>query len=113
VGLNSLKNLNLTNGYPNKNNNKNFVGVVGKNRREIVMMQKNNGLVLEDCKIHLERQSIPPKSQVCGYYLVTGTKNPDISEEKTFRISKLFFYITTRGTLKDGQTRFLRLLMKC
>jgi hypothetical protein len=36
-------------------------------------------------------------------YLVTGTKNPDISQEGTFRISKLIFYITTRSTLKDGQ----------
>jgi hypothetical protein len=45
---------------------------------------------------------------IFGVYLVTGTKNPDISQEETFRISKLIFYITTRGTLKDGQTRFLR-----
>jgi hypothetical protein len=44
---------------------------------------------------------------IFSVYLVTGTKNPDISEEGTFRISKLFFYITTRGTLKDNQTRFL------
>jgi hypothetical protein len=50
-------------------------------------------------------------------YLVTGTKNPDISQEGTFRISKrwpnpipkLFFYITTLHSLKDGQTQFLRL----
>jgi hypothetical protein len=41
---------------------------------------------------------------IFGVYLVTGTKNPDICQEGTFRISKLFFYITTRGTLKDGQT---------
>jgi hypothetical protein len=51
------------------------------------------------------------KKNICysifGVYLATGTKNPDISEEGTFRISKLFFYITTRGTLKDGQTQFL------
>jgi hypothetical protein len=40
------------------------------------------------------------KKHICycifSVYLVTGTKNPDISEEGTFRISKLFFYITTR-----------------
>jgi hypothetical protein len=42
-----------------------------------------------------------------GVYLVTRTINPDISEKGTFRISKIFFYIITRGTLKDGQTRFL------
>jgi hypothetical protein len=51
------------------------------------------------------------KKPICycifSVYLVTGTKNLDISEEGTFRISKLFFYITTMGTLKDGQTRFL------
>jgi hypothetical protein len=35
---------------------------------------------------------------IFSVYLVTGTKNPDISEEGTFRIPKLFFYITTRGT---------------
>jgi hypothetical protein len=42
------------------------------------------------------------KNSYCifGVYLVTGTKNPDISQEGTFRISKLLFYITT---LKDGQ----------
>jgi hypothetical protein len=27
---------------------------------------------------------------------MTGTKNPDISQEGTFRISKLFFYTTTK-----------------
>jgi hypothetical protein len=43
---------------------------------------------------------------IFGVYFVTGTKNPDISEEGTFRISKLIFYITARGTLKDGQTQF-------
>jgi hypothetical protein len=51
------------------------------------------------------------KKNICysifGVYFATGTKNLDISEEGTFRISKLFFYITTRGTLKDGQTQFL------
>jgi hypothetical protein len=50
------------------------------------------------------------KKPICycifSVYLVTGTKNPDISEEGTFRILKLFFYITTRGILKDGQTQF-------
>jgi hypothetical protein len=46
---------------------------------------------------------------IFGVYFVTGTKNPDISKEGTFRILKLFFYITTRGTLKDGQTQFLRI----
>jgi hypothetical protein len=39
------------------------------------------------------------KKPICycifSVYLVTGTKNPDISEEGTFRISKLIFYITT------------------
>jgi hypothetical protein len=44
-------------------------------------------------------------------YLVTGTKKPDISQEGTSRIPKLFFYMTTRGTLKDGQTQFLRLFI--
>jgi hypothetical protein len=51
------------------------------------------------------------KKHICycifSVYLVTGTKNPDISEEGTFRISKIIFFITTRGTLKDGQTQFL------
>jgi hypothetical protein len=55
------------------------------------------------------------KKNICysifGVYFVTGTKNPDISEEGTFRISKLIFYITTRGTLKDGQTQFLRIFL--
>jgi hypothetical protein len=50
---------------------------------------------------------------IFGVYLVTGTKNPDISEKGSFQISKIIFYITTRGTLKDCKTRFLRLLMKC
>jgi hypothetical protein len=30
----------------------------------------------------------------------------DISQERPFRISKKIFFITTRGTLKDGQTQF-------
>jgi hypothetical protein len=55
------------------------------------------------------------KKNICysifGVYFVTGTKNPDISEKGTFRISKLIFYITTRGTLKDGQTQFLRIFL--
>jgi hypothetical protein len=38
---------------------------------------------------------------IFGVYLLTGTKNPDISKEGTFRISIFFVYITTRGTLKD------------
>jgi hypothetical protein len=50
------------------------------------------------------------KKYICycnfGVYLVTRTKNPDITEEGTFQIS-ILFYIITRGTLKDGQTRFL------
>jgi hypothetical protein len=33
---------------------------------------------------------------IFGVYFVTGTKNPDISKEGTFRILKLFFYITTK-----------------
>jgi hypothetical protein len=44
-------------------------------------------------------------------YLVTGTKNPDISQEGTSRISKKIFFITTRGTLKDGQTQFCGLFL--
>jgi hypothetical protein len=48
------------------------------------------------------------KTNICscifGVYLVTGTKNPDISQKVTFRISKLFFYSTT--TLKGGQPQF-------
>jgi hypothetical protein len=59
----------------------------------------------------LQIEVVNGKKPICycifSVYLVTGTKNPDISEEGTFRISKLFFYIITRGTLKDGQTRFL------
>jgi hypothetical protein len=35
-------------------------------------------LVLEDCKIHLERQSIPPKSQVCGAQPTSGHQNSDV-----------------------------------
>jgi hypothetical protein len=50
------------------------------------------------------------KKHICycifSVYFVTGTKNPDISQEGTFRISKKIFFITTRGTLKDGQTQF-------
>jgi hypothetical protein len=50
------------------------------------------------------------KKHICycifSVYLVTGTKNPDISQEGTFRISKKIFFITTRGTLKDGKTQF-------
>jgi hypothetical protein len=48
------------------------------------------------------------KNCYCIYsvYLVTGTKKPDISEERTFQISKIIFFITTRGTLKDGKTQF-------
>jgi hypothetical protein len=49
---------------------------------------------------------------IFGVYFVTKTNNPDISHEGTFRISKLFFYITTRGTLKDVQPQFLRLFDK-
>jgi hypothetical protein len=44
-------------------------------------------------------------------YLVTGTKNPDISQEGTSRISKKIFFITTRGTLKDSQTQFCGLFL--
>jgi hypothetical protein len=60
------------------------------------------------CKVELLMVTFFICYCIFGVYLVTGTKNPDISQEETFRISKLIFYITTRGTLKDGQTRFLR-----
>jgi hypothetical protein len=79
--------------------------------------QKIPKLKIYYAKWTLRIEVVNGKKNICyyifGVYLVTGTKNPDISKEITFRISKLFFYITTRGTLKDGQTRFLRLLLKC
>jgi hypothetical protein len=65
-------------------------------------------------KWSLRIEVVNGKKNICycffRVYLVTGTKNPDISQEGMFRISKIFFYITTRGTLKDGQTQFLGLL---
>jgi hypothetical protein len=79
--------------------------------------QKIPKLKIYYAKWTLRIEVVNGKKNICycifGVYVVTGTKNPNISGKKTFRISKLFFYITTRGTLKDGQTRFLRLLMKC
>jgi hypothetical protein len=61
----------------------------------------------------LQIEVVNGQNNICYYifsvYLVTGTKNPDISQEGISWIPKLFFYITTRGTLKDGQTQFLRL----
>jgi hypothetical protein len=42
------------------------------------------------------------KQNICycifGVYLVTGTKNPDISQEGTFRISKLL-HSSSRGLI--------------
>jgi hypothetical protein len=79
--------------------------------------QKIPKLKIYYAKWTLRIEVVNSKKNICYcifvVYLVTGTKNPDISEKGTFRISKLFFYITTRGTLKDGQTRFMRLLLKC
>jgi hypothetical protein len=47
------------------------------------------------------------KSGVITSFLLSGKEYM----RTRFRISKYFFYITTRGTLKDGQTQFLRLFL--
>jgi hypothetical protein len=77
------------------------------------LRQKIPKLEMYYAKWTLRIELVNSKKNICycifRVYLVTGAKNPDISQEGTFRISKIIFYITTRGTLKDGQTQFLGL----
>jgi hypothetical protein len=52
------------------------------------------------CKVRIE--VVNRKINICycifGVYLVTGTKNPDISQEETFRIPN--FFISPLGVLE-------------
>jgi hypothetical protein len=63
--------------------------------------QKNPRSKIYYAKWTLQIELVNGKKFICNcifeVYLVTGTKNPDISQEGTFRISKYIFYITTKG----------------
>jgi hypothetical protein len=67
--------------------------------QKTIFFQKIPKLKIYYAKWTLRIEVVNGKNIICycifGVYFVTGTKNPDISEKKTFRISKLIFYITT------------------
>jgi hypothetical protein len=80
-----------------------------------IFFPKNSKKKYYYAKWTLRIEVVYGKKMICycifRVYLLTGTKNPNISQEGAFRNTKLFFYNTTRGTLKDGQTQFLRIFL--
>jgi hypothetical protein len=74
----------------------------------LISFQKNSKFKIYYAKWTLRIEVVCGQNNICycifRVYFVTGTKNPDISQEGTFRITKKKKIITTRGS-SGGRAR--------